>query len=147
MLIPESAHRSEEFPHGATTVFVAEIACILCGRVLGTAVDTRWPPVYSVLIQMEGSRVLRRVELSRLRCPDCGGNTVTHRSDRASAPPGRCHRLAERSNPVAAGRRNGLSPSERRIRRRTDVPDGLRRCWSSRAPPAARRRRQTRRWS
>lgn len=75
MLIPRSAYHSDEFPYGATTVFVAEIACILCSRVLGTAVDTRWPPVYSVLIQMEGSRVLRRVELSRLRCPDCGGNT------------------------------------------------------------------------
>jgi hypothetical protein len=75
MLIPESARHSEEFPPGATTVFVAEIACIMCSRVLGTAVDTRWPPAFSVLIQVEGSRVLRRVELSRLRCPDCGGNT------------------------------------------------------------------------
>ncbi|SRR6266511_6049177 len=75
MLIPEPAYHSDEFPHGATTVFVAEIACILCSRVLGTAVDTRWPPVYSLLIQMEGSRALRRVELGQLRCPDCGGNT------------------------------------------------------------------------
>ena len=90
MLIPESARHSDEFPFGATTVFVAEIACIMCSRVIGTAVDTRWPPVYSVLIQVEGARVLRRVELSRLRCPDCGGNTssteVTARLLRREGP-------------------------------------------------------------
>lgn len=75
MLIPESAYRSEEFPSPATTVVVAEITCIMCGRDVGTAVDTRWPPIGSVLIQLEGSTVLRRIQLDRLRCPDCGGNT------------------------------------------------------------------------
>ena len=76
MLIPESAYRSDEFPAPATTVFVAEIACILCARFVGTAVDVRWPPITTVLIQMDGSKVLRRVELRRLRCADCGGNTA-----------------------------------------------------------------------
>ena len=75
MLIPESAYRSDEFPAPATTVFVAEVGCILCSRVVCTAIDSRWPPLTTVLIQMEGSSVLRRVALSRLRCPDCGGNT------------------------------------------------------------------------
>jgi hypothetical protein len=77
MHIPESAYLSDEFLSPATTVFVAEITCILCAREVGIAVDTRWPPAGTVLIQMEGSTVLRRVELRRLRCPDCGGNTST----------------------------------------------------------------------
>jgi hypothetical protein len=76
MLIPEAAYGSDEFPAPTTTVFVAEIACILCTRVVGTAIDLRWPPVRTVLIQMDGSNVLRRVELRRLRCADCGGNTA-----------------------------------------------------------------------
>lgn len=76
MPIPESAYRSDEFSASATTVFVAEIACIMCTRILGTAIDTRWPPLNTVLIQMEGSTVLRRVELGRLRCDVCGGNTA-----------------------------------------------------------------------
>ena len=76
MLIPESAYRSDEFPAPATTVFVAEIACILCTRLVGTAIDLRWPPLTTVLIQMDGSNVLRRVELRHLRCADCGGNTA-----------------------------------------------------------------------
>lgn len=75
MLIPECVYRSDEFPSGATTVFVADIACILCSRTVGTAIDRRWPPIVSVLFQFVGTNVLRRVELSRLRCPDCGGNT------------------------------------------------------------------------
>ena len=75
MLIPESVYRSDEFPAPATTVFVAEISCIMCSREVGIAVEARWPPVGTVLIQLEGSRVLQRVELRHLRCPDCGGNT------------------------------------------------------------------------
>ena len=76
MLIPESAYRSDDLPAPTTTVFVAEITCILCTRVVGTAIDLRWPPVRTVLIQMDGSSVLRRVELRHLRCADCGGNTA-----------------------------------------------------------------------
>src|SRR5947207_3040595 len=75
MHIPESAYSSDEFAKPATTVFVAEITCILCSRDIGTAVDTCWPPVGTVLIQLEGSNMLHRVEVRRLRCPDCGGNT------------------------------------------------------------------------
>jgi hypothetical protein len=56
-------------------VFVAEIACIMCTAVVGTVIDTRWPPVLTVLIEFDGSRVLRLVEVDRLRCPSCGGNT------------------------------------------------------------------------
>src|SRR2546428_5195883 len=77
MHIPESAYVSDEFRSPTVTVFVAEVTCILCAREVGIAVDTRWPPVGTVLIQMDGSNVLRRVELRRLRCPDCGGNTST----------------------------------------------------------------------
>lgn len=75
MLIPESAYGSDEFSAPATTVFVAEIACMMCTRVLGTAIDTRWPPLNTVLIQIQGSNLLRRVELGRLHCDVCGGNT------------------------------------------------------------------------
>jgi hypothetical protein len=75
MHIPESVYRSEAFPAPATPVFVAEIACIMCTTVVGTAIDTRWPPVLTVLIEFEGARVLRRVGLDQLRCPTCGGNT------------------------------------------------------------------------
>jgi hypothetical protein len=87
VFIPESAFRSPEFPPdlkpkptptlstSRTTVFVAEIVCIMCSRRVGTAVDTGWPPTGSVLIQAEGSTVLRRIQLNRLYCPDCGGNT------------------------------------------------------------------------
>ena len=56
MHIPESVYRSEAFPAPATPVFVAEIACIMCTAVVGTAIDTRWPPVLTVLIEFEGSR-------------------------------------------------------------------------------------------
>src|SRR5260370_29799583 len=73
-----------------TTVFVADITCILCSRLIGTAVDPYWPPVCSVLIQLEGSSALRRIALDRLRCPDCGGNTppteVTKRLLRPEPP-------------------------------------------------------------
>jgi hypothetical protein len=75
MLIPKSAYNSHEFSSGTYTVYVADIACILCTRALGTAVDRRWPPTVSVLIQFAPTTVLRRVELRRLRCPECGGNT------------------------------------------------------------------------
>ena len=76
MHIPESAYRSEEFSSSRNTVFVAEVACIMCTHVLGIAVDSRWPPVSTVLFQTHGSTVLRRVVLERLRCPNCGGNTA-----------------------------------------------------------------------
>ena len=70
MHIPESVFQSEAFPAPATPVFVAEIACIMCTAVVGTAIDTRWPPVLTVLIEFDGSRVLQRVELDRaLRIP------------------------------------------------------------------------------
>jgi hypothetical protein len=48
----------------------------MCSRFVGIAVDTNWPPVDTVLIQLEGSTVLRRMQLDRLRCPECGGNTA-----------------------------------------------------------------------
>ena len=78
MFIPESAYGSTELPspptatRKTTTVFVADITCILCSREIGTAVAPNWPPVISVLVQLEGSAVLRRIALDRLRCPDCG---------------------------------------------------------------------------
>ena len=82
MFIPDSAYSSTEIPSSTTTtrktttVFVAEVTCVMCSRLVGTAVETHWPPVNSVLIQVEGSAVLRRIALRRLRCPDCGGNTA-----------------------------------------------------------------------
>ena len=82
MFIPESAYGSTELPspptatRKTTTVFVADITCILCSREIGTAVAPNWPPVISVLVQLEGSPVLRRVALDQLRCPDCGGNSA-----------------------------------------------------------------------
>jgi len=82
VFIPESAYGSTELPspttatRKTTTVFVADITCILCSREIGTAVAPNWPPVISVLVQLEGSAVLRRIALDRLRCPDCGGNSA-----------------------------------------------------------------------
>ena len=76
MLIPESAYRSADFPSAVTTVFAAEITCLMCSRTVGTAVDAQWPPTTAVLFQLEGSKVFRRVPLHQLRCPDCRGNTA-----------------------------------------------------------------------
>jgi len=82
VFIPESAYGSTELPSPSTTtrktttVFVADITCILCSREIGIAVAPNWPPVISVLVQLEGSAVLRRIALDRLRCPDCGGNSA-----------------------------------------------------------------------
>src|SRR5260370_17628229 len=82
MFSRESAYSSTELPspttttRTTTTVFVAEVTCVMCSRLVGTAVETHWPPVNSVLIQVEGSAALRRIALDRLRCPDCGGNTA-----------------------------------------------------------------------
>ena len=90
MLIPEPAYTSGAFTSAATPVFVAEIACILCSRSVGTAIDTRWPPFGTVLIHLDGSTVLRRMQLHLLRCSQCGGNTtatdVTRRLLRRERP-------------------------------------------------------------
>src|SRR4030081_3185577 len=104
MFIPESAYSSTEVPspttttRTTTTVFVAEVTCVMCSRLVGTAVETHWPPVNSVLIQVEGSAVLRRIALQRLRCPDCGGNT---------APTEVTTRLLRRERPSIGSRING----------------------------------------
>jgi len=90
MFIPESAYSSAEFPSAAKTVFVAEITCLLCSRPVGIAIDSRWPPVSTVLIRLSGSKVLRRMALHQLRCGECGGNTapteVTERLIRRERP-------------------------------------------------------------
>lgn len=122
MHIPESAYRSDEFVSSRTTVFVAEIACIMCTHVLGTAVDSRWPPVGAVLFQTQGSTVLRRIELERLRCPNCGGNT---------APTEVTTRLLRRERPCEPGQddepRRGRPPkwlvAQRAAARALDAAD------------------------
>jgi hypothetical protein len=76
MLIPESVYRSVELPATKTPVFAAEIACLMCSRTVGIAVDTRWPPVSAVLFRVEGSTLFRRIPLHQLRCWECGGNTA-----------------------------------------------------------------------
>jgi len=90
MPIPESVYGSAEFSSAVTTVFAAELTCLMCSRTLGTAVDTHWPPLSDVLCRFEGSNVFRRVPLHQLRCPDCGGNTtpteVTKRTLRRERP-------------------------------------------------------------
>ena len=58
-------------------VMVAEITCLLCARTIGTATADTWPPASPVLFQPIGSRTVRVVAAWwRVRCPDCGGNTV-----------------------------------------------------------------------
>jgi hypothetical protein len=90
VLMPESISLSAESPSAAATVFAADLACLMCSRTLGTAIDTRWPPMTAVLIKLEGSRIYKRVPLRQLRCPDCGGNTaateVTRRTLRRERP-------------------------------------------------------------
>jgi hypothetical protein len=90
VFMPESISHSAQTPSAAATVFAAELACLMCSRTLGTAIDTHWPPNQAVLIRLEGSSAFKRVPLQQLRCPDCGGNTapteVTTRTLRRERP-------------------------------------------------------------
>jgi len=55
---------------------VAEIACLLCARPVGTVRADRWPPNNLVLFQPAGSSTAGPITIWRLRCPVCGGNTA-----------------------------------------------------------------------
>lgn len=57
-------------------VFFVDITCLLCNRLVGTAQDSRWPPIRSVLFRRKGSSDFQQVMLNVLRCPDCRGNTT-----------------------------------------------------------------------
>jgi hypothetical protein len=71
-----------EFPHSASapqrqTLYVAEIACLLCARPVGTATSASWPPSGPVLFRSADSLVDCQVPaIWRMRCPVCGGNTA-----------------------------------------------------------------------
>jgi hypothetical protein len=72
-------------------MFVAEIACLLCARPVGTARANRWPPTGLVLFQPASSSTASPLAtIWRLRCPVCGGNTavneLTVRTVRLEAP-------------------------------------------------------------
>jgi hypothetical protein len=90
VLVSESAWSSAQLPSAANSVFAAELACLMCSRMVGIAIDVRWPPISTVLIRFEGSTVFKRVALHQLRCCDCGGNTapteVTIRTLRRERP-------------------------------------------------------------
>jgi hypothetical protein len=98
-------------------VFVAEIACIMCTAIVGTAIDTRWPPVLTVLIEFKEFRVLRRVDLDRsIALPAARGNTeateVTPRLSGANRADWRLER------PRVGRRRSGLQLGVDQLRER-----------------------------
>ena len=74
----------------ARTVFVAEITCLLCGHLAGTAVSDRWPPVGSLLFKPANLASFQRISPRELHCMVCGGNTaasdVTTRRIRTERP-------------------------------------------------------------
>jgi hypothetical protein len=74
--MPESASAVAQPASNAQQFFVVEISCILCGRLAGTAVSDRWPPVGSLLFKPADFRSFRRISLRQLRCTTCGGNTA-----------------------------------------------------------------------
>jgi hypothetical protein len=72
-------------------LFIADIACLPCGRPVGTVRTDRWPPKGPVLFQPAGSSNAHPLSnIWRLRCPVCGGNTaadeVTVRTVRIEGP-------------------------------------------------------------
>jgi hypothetical protein len=72
-------------------LFIVEIACLPCGRPVGTARTDRWPPTGPVLFQPAGLSTARPLaNIWRLRCPVCGGNTaadeITVRTVRIEGP-------------------------------------------------------------
>src|SRR5205823_2328234 len=72
-------------------LFIADIACLPCGRPVGTARSDHWPPKGPVLFQPAGSSNAHPLSnIWRLRCPVCGGNTaadeVTVRRVRIESP-------------------------------------------------------------
>jgi hypothetical protein len=58
-------------------LFVAEIACLLCGRPVGTAMAESWPPCGPVVFRPADSTTERQLPaVSSLRCSMCGGSAV-----------------------------------------------------------------------
>jgi hypothetical protein len=58
-------------------VLVAEIACLMCARSIGTILADRWPPRRSVLFTTpESTRARPLATWWQLRCPIGGGNTA-----------------------------------------------------------------------
>ena len=87
MHIPESVYRSEVFPAPATPVFVAEIACIMCTAVVGTAIDTRWPPVHIGAHRVPGITRASSHRARPLAVPGLRGQYRGDRGHAATAPP------------------------------------------------------------
>jgi hypothetical protein len=58
-------------------VIVAELACLMCARPIGTATTDCWPPRGPVRFKPTESTTTHRLGTWwRLRCPTCGGNTA-----------------------------------------------------------------------
>src|SRR6202030_4609971 len=73
--LPEDVHSSPTPAPARQRLFVAEIACLLCGRPVGTAMAESWPPCGPVVFRPADSTTERQLPaVSRLRCPMCGGN-------------------------------------------------------------------------
>jgi hypothetical protein len=73
---PESAP-STSATVGRHRVLVAEIACLMCARSIGTIFADRWPPRGSVLFKSPESTQARPLaNCWQLRCPSFGGNTA-----------------------------------------------------------------------
>ena len=100
-------------------LFIADIACLPCGRPVGTARSHRWPPKGPVLFQPAGSSNARPLaNIWRLRCPVCGGNTaadeITVRTARLEGP----------TDWKADSPRRGRPPKWLAVLRQAGGPDG-----------------------
>jgi hypothetical protein len=60
---------------GPISVFRIELACLLCGRAIGTLETRCWSLLGPALLRHAGqSRAVSIADWSRLRCATCGGN-------------------------------------------------------------------------
>jgi hypothetical protein len=56
-------------------IFVVDLECLLCGRMIGTFETRRWPWFGSVVLNPPGEKpAISVANWSLLRCPTCGGN-------------------------------------------------------------------------
>ena len=80
--LPEDVHSSPTPAPARQRLFVAEIACLLCGRPVGTAMAESWPPCGPVAFRPADSTTERQLPtVSHLRCPLCGGNAIVDELD------------------------------------------------------------------
>ena len=59
----------------AVVLFLVELRCLLCGRIVGTLETRQWPCHGAALLRLDsGPQAVPVADWSRLRCASCGGN-------------------------------------------------------------------------